>query len=72
MSLKTVISVSFVFVTVYALSILIDWTAAALLLVSLSPIMVLWVAYRTLKDPEHPEETFQDKFYEDYEYYRNQ
>lgn len=72
MSLKTVISISFVFITVYALSILVDWTAGALFLVSVSPVMVLWVAYRTLKDPEHTEETFQDKFYEDYDYYRNQ
>ena len=71
MSLKTVISFSFVFVTVYALSILVGWTAAAIFLVCVSPAVVLWVAYRTLKDPYHTNQTFQNKFYQDYEYYRN-
>lgn len=69
--LKNTIGLSFLFITIYGLSILFNWTVAALFLVSLSPIVIIWLAVKTLKDPNPSQNTFSDKFYEDYEYRRN-
>ncbi len=72
MSLKTVISGSFIFLVVYAIAVMLSAEQAALLLCSLSPIVVVFMAYRILKDPEpHSGATFDDKFYEDSNYKRN-
>lgn len=70
-SLKYAVGFSFVFITVYGLAVLFNWTIAAMILVSLSPIMVIWLAVKTLKDPNPSQETFEDRFYEDSDYRRN-
>ncbi len=71
MSLKTVIAGSFIFLLIYAVAVMLSATQAAILLFSLSPIIVVYVAYRILKDPEpHSGATFDDKFYEDSDYTR--
>ena len=69
--MRTAIGFSFIFITAYALSILYGWVPAALFFVSTSPIVVIWTAYKILKDPYESENTFEDKFYEDYNYRRN-
>ncbi len=71
MSLKNAVGFSFLFITGYGLSILFNWTIAALFLVSLSPILIIWLAVKTLKDPYTTDNTFEDSFYEDYNYRRN-
>ena len=72
MSLKTVISGSFIFLVVYAIAVMLSAEQVAMLLFSLSPIVVVYMAYRILKDPEpHSGATFDDKFYEDSDYTRN-
>lgn len=71
MSMKNAILASFVFLTAYGLSIIFQWMVAVLFLLSLSPVVVLWVAYRILKDPHPSGHTFEDRFYEDYDYQRN-
>ncbi len=72
MSLKTVISGSFIFLVVYAIAVMFSAEQLAILLFGLSPIVVVFMAYRILKDPEpHSGATFDDKFYEDSNYKRN-
>lgn len=71
MALKYVIGLSVAFITIYAASVLVNYLPLALLLVSLSPVVVIWLAYRTLTDPYDTEYTFQDRFYEDHDYQRN-
>jgi len=70
-SLKFAVGFSFVFITAYGLSVLFNWTVAALIMVSLSPILVIWLAVKTLKDPNPSNNTFEDRFYEDLDYQRN-
>ena len=71
MSLKNVIGFSVIFITIYAASVLVNYLPLALLLVSLSPVLIIWLAYRTLTDKYDTENTFHDRFYEDHEYQRN-
>ena len=71
MSLKNVIGVSVIFITIYALSVMANYLPVALLFVSLSPVLIIWMAYRTLKDSYKTENTFRERFYEDFDYERN-
>jgi len=71
MSLKNVIGLSFIFLAVYSIVIVSSFTQGALFLVGLSPLLVIWLVLRTLKDPYTPTHTFEERFYEDYDYERN-
>ena len=71
MSLRNVISLSVVFITIYSVSVMVNYLPLALLMVSLSPILIIWLAYRTLTDSYDTENTFHDRFYEDHDYQRN-
>ena len=71
MTWKDAVGILFVYITVYALAILFNWARPAILLVSLSPIMVLWVAFKILTAPYKSEHTFEERFYEDYDYERS-
>jgi predicted signal transduction protein with EAL and GGDEF domain len=44
--------------------------AISMLLVSLSPLPIIWMVYRVLRDGIPSEFTFEERFYEDYEYQR--
>ncbi len=44
--------------------------AIPLALFSLSPVVVIWMVYRVLKDGEASELTFEEAFYEDHAYRR--
>ncbi|MCH8546160.1 MAG: hypothetical protein LAT54_05460 [Cryomorphaceae bacterium] len=44
--------------------------ALTFLLVSLSPIPIIWMVYRVLRDGTPSPHTFEERFYEDYEYER--
>ncbi|GEM_PF-1711779 len=71
--MKNAIIFSFIFLVSYALSILFGWIPAALFLFSTSPIMVLYVVYKVLRDPNEVQETFEEHFYQDSpQYQRNQ
>jgi len=69
--MKTAIGLSFFYVTVFALCILTEQARIALLLGSLSPIIIIYLVYKILKDPEEPKDTFESKFYQDHSYQRN-
>jgi len=69
--MKTAISFSFVFITAYALSVLYGWVPAALFFVSTSPIMIIYLVIKVLRDSEEPIATFEDEFYQDWRYRRN-
>ena len=71
MALKNVIGLSVVFITIYALSVMANFLSLAVLLVSISPVVILWLAYRTLTDKYEAPHNFRECFYEDYEYQRN-
>lgn len=71
MSLKNVIALSVVFITVYSVSVLVNYLPLALFLVSLSPVVIIWLAYRTLTDRHETSQNFGERFYEDYDYQRN-
>ena len=70
--MKQAITFSFIFITAYALSVLFGWVPAALFLFSTSPIVVFYTVYKVLKDPDEVQDTFEDKFYQDHAYQRNQ
>jgi len=70
--MKQAITFSFIFITAYALSVLFGWVPAALFLFSTSPLVVLYTVYKVLKDPNEVQDTFEEKFYQDSEYQRNQ
>jgi membrane protein implicated in regulation of membrane protease activity len=70
--MKQAITFSFIFITAYALAVLFGWVPAALFLFSVSPLVVLYTVYKVLKDPEEVQDTFEDKFYQDSDYERNQ
>lgn len=72
MSLKIIIGLSFVYLLTYAAFVFLNMERCALFLFGLSPVMVIYVAYKILKDPHTPTHNFDEKFYEDREYYRNQ
>lgn len=59
-----------VFITIYSISVLVNFIPLALLLVSLSPVVIIWLIYRTLTDNYNTPNTFKDRFYEDHDYHR--
>ena len=60
-----------IYVIVYLLTIGIDPTLRwAIILFSLSPIPVLWMVWRVLRDGVPSPFTFKEKFYEDHSYMR--
>jgi membrane protein implicated in regulation of membrane protease activity len=69
--MKNAIVFSFIFLVAYSLSVLFGWIPAALFLFSTSPLVVLYVVYKVLKDPEEVQQTFEEHFYQDSEYRRN-
>lgn len=72
MSLKTVISGSFIFLLVYSVAVMLRAEQVAMLLFSLSPLVIIYMAHKILKDLEpHSGATFDEKFYEDFDYTRN-
>lgn len=70
--MRTAIIGSFIFLASYALAALMGWVAAALFFFSISPLVTLYVVYRVLRDPQEVEETFDQYFYQDYAYERQQ
>ncbi len=44
--------------------------ALTFLLVSLSPVPIIWMVYRVLRDGTPSPHTFEERFYDDYEYER--
>lgn len=70
--MKTAIIGSFIFLTTYALAALMGWVAAALFLFSISPLVTVYLVYRVLRDPHEVEQTFDQYFYQDYAYERQQ
>lgn len=69
--MKTAISFSFLFLAAYAITALFGWIPGALFFFSTSPLIVLWVVYKVLKDPIEVRETFEEQFYQDHPYRRN-
>lgn len=69
--MKTAISFSFIFLGAYAMSVLFGWMAGALFFFSTSPLITIWVVYKVLRDPKEAEGTFEEKFYQDHPYLRN-
>lgn len=63
--MKFAISASFAFLIIYAASVLMGLERAALFMFSLSPLVVLYVVYKILKDPKEVTLTFEDHFYQD-------
>lgn len=63
--MKNSILFSFIFIGAYALSAIIGWEPMAMLFFSLSPLVVIWVVYRVLRDPQEVKVTFEDHFYQD-------
>lgn len=49
----------------YAVVVWLGLAQTALFLFSISPLMVLWVVFRILKDPHPVEIRFEDEFYQD-------
>lgn len=70
--MKTAISFSFIFLGAYALTILAGWIPAALFFFSTSPLLTLYVVYKVLRDPQEVQERFDEQFYQDSAYRRNQ
>ncbi len=71
MTLKNVIIASCILISLYVLIIFLSLTTLALWMVSISPLIVAGLVYRVLKDPNPSPNTFEDRFYEDYDYPRN-
>lgn len=69
--MRTAIGFSFIFITAYALSLIYGLIPAALFFVSASPLVVLYTVYKVLKDPEEPQQSFEEFFYQDWQYRRN-
>ncbi len=65
MKLENVVGGSFIFLAVYALAVLLGTAQIAILLFSVTPIVVVYVVWRTLRDAEQPEATFEEQFYQD-------
>lgn len=63
--MKFSIVFSFIFIGAYALSAILGIDPLVMLFFSLSPLMVLYVVYKVLKDPHEVEETFEEHFYQD-------
>lgn len=69
------IKLPIIFTTVYLFIFVVISTFDALLaltflLVSLSPIPIIWMVYRVLRDGTPSSHTFEERFYEDYDYER--
>ena len=71
MRLKNVIGLSFILIGLYSIFILANNTWMALLMGSTIPFYLIWMVYKTLKHPFKSPNTFQERFYEDYDYERN-
>jgi hypothetical protein len=69
--MKAAIYFSFVFLGAYALSIFVGHTQAALFLMGLSPLVVLYTVYKVLRDPNEVKVTFEDHFYQDEKFPRS-
>ncbi len=63
--MKFSILFSFVFLIAYALSAFFHIEPLVMLLFSLSPLLVLYVVYKVLKDPHEVKESFEEHFYQD-------
>lgn len=63
--MKTALISSFVFLIFYVASVFIGHIQAALFFFGLSPVIVIWLVYKVLKDPKEVKVTFEDEFYQD-------
>ncbi len=63
--MKTSIYFSFVFLIAYAICVLFGYIQAALFFFSVSPLVVLHMVYKILKDPHEVQVSFDDEFYQD-------
>jgi len=63
--MKTSIYLSFVFLIAYAISVLFGYIQAALFFFSISPIVVLHMVFKILRDPQEVKVSFDDEFYQD-------
>jgi len=70
--MKAAIIFSFIFIGAYLTTIIFGWYAGALFFFSSSPLMVIYVVYKVLRDPQEVELTFEEHFYQDHPYKRNQ
>ncbi len=69
--IKTPIFLTTLYVFIYLMVCELDPTARwAIMLFSLSPLPVLWMVYRVLRDGTPSALTFKEKFYEDHSYVR--
>lgn len=69
--IKTPILLTTLYVFVYLAVCELDPTARwAIMLFSLSPLPVIWMVYRVLRDGKPCEFSFKEKFYDDYGYMR--
>lgn len=68
--MKAAIYFSFVFLIAYAISIFLGHTQAALFLMGVSPLVVLYTVYKVLKDPKEVKVTFEEHFYQDQKFPR--
>lgn len=69
--IRTPLLVATFYLLVYTLSAALPiHLAIPLALFSLSPVVVIWMVYRVLKDGEASELTFEEAFYEDHAYRR--
>lgn len=69
--MKAAIIFSFIFIGAYLTAILFNWFAGALFFFGSSPLMVIYVVYKVLRDPKEVEVTFDEHFYQDHPYKRN-
>lgn len=65
MKLENVVGGSFIFLAGYSIAVLFSTEQIALLLFSMSSIMLLYIVWRTLRDSKQPEVTFEEQFYQD-------
>lgn len=63
--MKFSIIFSFFFLGLYSLSALMSWDPFTVLCFSLSPLVVLYVVYKVLRDPQEVQVSFEDHFYQD-------
>lgn len=69
--IKTPILLTTLYVFIYLMVCELDTTARwAIMLFSLSPLPVLWMVYRVLKDGQPSKFSFKEKFYDDHNYMR--
>jgi hypothetical protein len=69
--IKTPIFLTTLYVFIYLMVCELDPTARwAIMLFSLSPLPVLWMVYRVLRDGTPSEFSFKEKFYDDHNYMR--